>query len=139
MTGIWIVTLLKRDKVQVVRQQRREFQSKQPIWCPIVPNTYFVARREGKVFVTGNTPIQWLANCFALASMTEAVRWTTEERPEVKVVMTVHDEIVFECPEVMVEEVVTTGKRIMLSWPSGVVNLKVGAEAGSDWGHMVAV
>jgi DNA polymerase I-like protein with 3'-5' exonuclease and polymerase domains len=52
------VTILRRDKVQVLAKHRREFVGKVPVWCPIVPNTYFVARRDGHVFITGNTPIQ---------------------------------------------------------------------------------
>jgi DNA polymerase I-like protein with 3'-5' exonuclease and polymerase domains len=64
------------------------------------------------------------------------VRWAVEERPEVKVVMVVHDEILFESPDEFVDEVVREGKRIMLSWPSGVVKLKVGAEVGQTWGSM---
>jgi DNA polymerase-1 len=93
-------------------------------------------RRRHYRNVAKNDPIQWLANCFALASLTEAVRWTVEERPEVKVVMVVHDEILFESPDGLVDEVVREGKRIMLSWPSGVVKLKVGAEVGQTWGSM---
>jgi hypothetical protein len=58
MGTIYVVNLLRRDKVQVLREHRKDFHAKQPIWCPIVPNTFFVARREGQVFITGNTPVQ---------------------------------------------------------------------------------
>lgn len=69
-TGIWIITLLARDTAQViVHKQRygrngrrvnqvRRFSARRPVWCPVVANTYFVARRRGDVFITGNTPIQ---------------------------------------------------------------------------------
>jgi DNA polymerase-1 len=83
-----------------------------------------------------NTPIQNVANCFSLASMTEAVRWTEEQCPEAQVVMTVHDEILLEVPEHMVLDVARHVARIMLSWPSGVVPLAVDAEVGDDWGNM---
>lgn len=86
--------------------------------------------------VSKNDPIQWLANCFALASVTEAVRWTEEECPEVKVVMTVHDSILFETPRALVDDVLNAGRRIMLSWPSGVAKLKVDEEVGETWGTM---
>jgi len=59
--GVWYVTILKRDKVQVVGGQRRDFVGKIPVWCPVVPNTFFVARRKGYVFITGNTTGQDLA------------------------------------------------------------------------------
>lgn len=54
----WCVNVLRRDKVQVLEEHRREFHSKQGVWCPVVPNTYFVARRAGHVYITGNTPVQ---------------------------------------------------------------------------------
>jgi len=34
---------------------RREFSGKEPVWCPTVPNGFFVARRMGFIFVTGNS------------------------------------------------------------------------------------
>jgi len=55
MTGVWIATILRRDTVKVKEEQKREFNSRQGVWCPVVPNTFFVARRKGSVYVTGNT------------------------------------------------------------------------------------
>jgi hypothetical protein len=55
MTGVWISTILRRSTVQLKPEHKREFRAKQGVWCPVVPNTYFVARREGTVYVTGNT------------------------------------------------------------------------------------
>ncbi len=60
--GVWYVTILKRDKAQVVGNQRRDFTGKVPVWCPVVPNNFFVARRKGYVFITGNTTGQDLAS-----------------------------------------------------------------------------
>jgi DNA polymerase I-like protein with 3'-5' exonuclease and polymerase domains len=54
----WVVNVLQRDKVQIQKQHRRDFKGTLSVWCPIVPNTFFVARRKGFVYVTGNTPIQ---------------------------------------------------------------------------------
>lgn len=86
-----------------------------------------------------NTPIQCIANCFSLASLTEAVRWTEEECPSARVVMTVHDSLLLECPKAEVDLVADAVKEIMLSWPSGVVKLKVDVEVGDDWGNMEKV
>ena len=86
-----------------------------------------------------NTPIQFVANCYGLASLIEAVRWTQEERPEVKVILPVHDAIMLEAPEALVEETVREVRSIMLRWDSGGVPLKVDAEVGDDWGHLVKV
>lgn len=89
--------------------------------------------------VSLNTPIQCVANCFALASVAQAVWWTMDEQPEVKVVMTVHDSILLEAPDHLVQETIDRVRAIMVSWPSGVCPLKVDAEVGPDWGHMVKV
>lgn len=88
--------------------------------------------------VSTNTPIQGIANCFCLASLVELVRWTLEEEPETKVVMTVHDSIVLEVPDADVSRVAAEAKRIMLQWPSGDVPMAVDVETGKDWGHMHA-
>lgn len=58
MTGVWYTTVLKKEHIQVVENQVRKFSGKVPVWCPVVPNTFFVARRGGYVFVTGNTTHQ---------------------------------------------------------------------------------
>jgi len=70
--GVWLVKVLKRETVQIVNlkrtygksktltKQRVERVGKAKMWCPVVPNTYFVARRFGSVFITGNTLFQGL-------------------------------------------------------------------------------
>lgn len=83
-----------------------------------------------------NTPIQNIANCFSLASLVEVVNWVEECCPQARVLMVVHDEILLDCPDDMVEYVATNVARIMTSWPSGGVPLKAEAEVGDDWGHM---
>lgn len=58
MNGCWIISVLRRDKVQIVKKQVRRFEEKKGVWCPSVPNTYFVARRRGTTYITGNTLFQ---------------------------------------------------------------------------------
>jgi len=53
----WYSKVLKRTHAQVLHN-RRNFTAKRAVWCPVVANTFFVARRSGTVFVTGNTPTQ---------------------------------------------------------------------------------
>jgi uracil-DNA glycosylase family 4 len=70
-SGCWIVDLLQRDTAQVLRHPQRYGKHKKrvdqirrvkerPVWCPTVRNTYFVARRKGDVYITGNCPVQSL-------------------------------------------------------------------------------
>lgn len=87
-----------------------------------------------------NTPVQGTANDYAVASLVELVRWIEDERIErdCKVVLTVHDEIMLEVAEHMVEEAAWQGKRIMEGWPTTHgVPLRVDAKVGRNWGEMV--
>lgn len=55
---IWCVVLYRRPHVQVQHRQVRDFVAARGVWCPEVPNGYFVARRGGTVYVTGNSHFQ---------------------------------------------------------------------------------
>ena len=94
---IYIVNVLKRDKVQIQKNHKKEFYSKQPIWCPMLPNTYFVARRDNKVFITGNTPFQGLASDGAKLAGYRLIK--EEAKLGYKLVNFVHDEFLFEVPD----------------------------------------
>lgn len=94
MTGIWHTTILKRDKAQIVKNQKIEFFDKQPVWCPIVPNSYFVARRDNKVFITGNSPFQGLAADGGKLALFKLL--PLEEELDFKTVGFVHDEIIMD-------------------------------------------
>jgi hypothetical protein len=63
MTGCFNVSVQQRKFTRLESSHRREFVGKVPVWCPVVPNSFFVARRSGQVFITGNTavPLQELA------------------------------------------------------------------------------
>lgn len=99
MTGCWLVTLLQRSTVQVVHDQRREIVVKCPVWCPVVPNTFFVARRSGQVFVTGNTPVQGTGADGLKASLRLVYMVLKPHGGKVRMVNMVHDEIVSEASE----------------------------------------
>lgn len=68
MTKIWVCNVLRRKMVDV-SFLKHTFVENKGVWCPVVPNTYFVARRQGQVFVTGNTPIQGSAHQLMLMAM----------------------------------------------------------------------
>jgi diguanylate cyclase (GGDEF)-like protein len=57
MTTCWYVSKLGRQNYRVNKDHIRRYRAKTRVWCPIVENTFFVARRLGQVFVTGNTPV----------------------------------------------------------------------------------
>jgi len=52
--GIWSVNLIRRPFASITKIDRVAYKGK--VWCPTTENGTFIARRNGKVFVTGNTP-----------------------------------------------------------------------------------
>ncbi len=83
-----------------------------------------------------NTPIQCIANCFALDAIIEVVRWTREECPEVRLIMTVHDSLMLEVPDSYVNDAAREVRRIMTSRYTGGVPLVVDTEVGQNWGQL---
>jgi len=57
---IWCVRVLLRETAQVQRAQVCVVNEARGMWCPTVPNGFFVARRAGRVYVTGNSGFQGL-------------------------------------------------------------------------------
>lgn len=101
MTGVWVVSVYKRDKVQV-RQHHASTSNGNGVWCPSVPNTYFVARRKGTVYITGNTMFQGLAARGAKEAMWDVAREAyldpASDLYGCRPVLFLHDEIVLEVP-----------------------------------------
>jgi len=58
----WEIHAKIRHYAQPRKTHVMTYMSTERVWCPVVPNTFFVARSKGRVFVTGNTPAaqQWL-------------------------------------------------------------------------------
>lgn len=82
--GVWIATVLRRQTVQLQEKHKREFRAKQGVWCPVVPNSYFVARRKGTVYVTGNTFDRadfrnLIRNGLMIFGMTRIEKWKAKE------------------------------------------------------------
>lgn len=65
----WTVSILQRTHTQVLPEQHTVHNEKRAMWCPIVPNGYFVARRNDTVYVTGNTPVQGSAHTLVLIAL----------------------------------------------------------------------
>lgn len=92
----WYVTILRRDKVKIQRDHVTVSHRKVPVWCPIVPNTFFVARREGQVYITGNTPVQGTGADGLKRSLPLVYHRLRQFGEQARMVHMVHDEIVVE-------------------------------------------
>ncbi len=88
-----------------------------------------------------NTPIQGSASEFLLASLAEGVEWIESEGIEdcVKLILPVHDSLLFEVRNDYVRETVGTMREIMLGHESAGVPLAVDAEEGQSWGSLVKI
>ena len=141
--GIWTVDLYKRDTAQVLKHQVREFREARGVWCPSVPNTYFVARRDKTVYVTGNSVFQGRAadgakragwylaqECYLGFSK----YWPDDGRPRSPLygsrpVLFVHDEFILEVPIATAHEATLRQSEVMVLGMKEVVpDVKVGTE-----------
>lgn len=87
----------------------------------------------------GNTPVQGTANDYCLASYLKICDWIDEAgyTDVCLPVLTVHDSLLFEVREDLVEEVAKNVLRIMVSWPT-LYNVPLAADVkvGVQWGEM---
>jgi DNA polymerase-1 len=83
-----------------------------------------------------NTPVQGTGSEFCLASLVALVEWIHADGLDAKLVLTVHDSLIFECHEDDVDELVHQATRIMTGWNSAGVPLAVDVEIGDVWGDL---
>lgn len=85
-----------------------------------------------------NSPVQGTASEFCVASLTESVNWIEEDgiEDDVKLILAVHDSLLFEVSEHMVDETALTVNEIMTGWDSQDVPLVVDFKIGDSWGSM---
>lgn len=83
-----------------------------------------------------NTPIQGTASDFCVASVVAVVDWILSDFVPAKLVLTVHDSLLFELEESALEEVAVGVRRIMTQWPSAGVPLVVDMKVGQAWGSL---
>ena len=87
----WTVTVLNRDKVQVLPKQYKVLKEHRGVWCPTVPNSYIVVRREGFVYITGNSPIQGLASDMNNHFMVMTLKYAKKKQIKCYPFGTIHD------------------------------------------------
>ncbi len=80
-----------------------------------------------------NLPIQGTAADILKVAMVKVARFLAAEAPEVRMVLTVHDELVFEVPEALVAEAATRIRGIMETAVPLAVPLDVSASWGPNW------
>lgn len=83
-----------------------------------------------------NTPIQGTGADYCTVSMAAAVAWLLEDAVPAKLVLPIHDALLFEVREDAVDEVAYGANRIMTGWNSNGVPLKVDIDVGTAWGSL---
>jgi DNA polymerase I-like protein with 3'-5' exonuclease and polymerase domains len=83
-----------------------------------------------------NTPIQGTGSDFCLASLVSVVDWILTDSVPAKLVLPVHDSLLFELDEDALEEVAYGAQQRMLSWNSDGVPLTVDMKKGRAWGSL---
>lgn len=86
-----------------------------------------------------NTPVQGTASEFCLASLAEAVNWIEDEQVPAKLVLTVHDSLMFEVRDDAVEDTMRAVPEIMKQWNSAGIPLGVDMKVGQAWGSLEKV
>ncbi len=86
--------------------------------------------------VAVNTPIQGSAADIVKIAMIRVQRMLEREMPEVKMLLQVHDELIFEAPESLVEPAMARIKEEMEGAVRLDVPLRVSVEAAKSWGDM---
>jgi DNA polymerase I-like protein with 3'-5' exonuclease and polymerase domains len=98
------VSFLRRPTFQPVEKFRTDVEVEDKlVWCPTTSTGTWVARRKGKVFVTGNCPIQSAGATgtkIACVLLSEHIR---REGWDARIVNIIHDEIVVECEDAHAE------------------------------------
>ncbi len=85
-----------------------------------------------------NTPVQGTASDFCIASLAAGVEWIEREQIEdrTKLVLPVHDALIFDTAIDYIQETITAARRIMLSHDSNGVPLEVDVKVGPRWGSL---
>lgn len=94
--------------------------------------------RRGAENASINSPIQAGASDLTLDALVEIVDWIEGDGVPAKLVLTVHDSIMVEARDDVVDEVVQTLPEIMTQRDIGVP-LEVDVEVGPTWGNLEAV
>lgn len=89
--------------------------------------------RSGAERMALNTPIQGTSADIIKKAMVEIDRELKKKGLEAKMIIQVHDELVFDCPEREIEELQTLIREVMENTCTLKVPLKIEIEYGKDW------
>ncbi len=126
-----------KDYMERIREQARrdgfvETVFGRRLYLPEI-NSRNAARRQAAERVAINAPMQGTAADIIKRAMIDLDGWLTAEHPDVRMVLQVHDELVFEVPEAKVELVREQVCARMAAAAELAVPLVVEAGVGANW------
>lgn len=83
-----------------------------------------------------NSPVQGTASDLCVDSLVKSVAWLQATNYPARLVLPIHDALLFECKEGAVDDLVHEVGRIMTDRETGGVPLVVDAEVGPSWGSL---
>jgi len=92
--------------------------------------------KMGAERIAANTPIQGTAADIVKKAMIKLMEIMPQDHPDAKMLLQVHDELIFEVPEAEAEACAEIVRNIMESVVELRVPLKVGIETGASWGEL---
>ena len=110
----YIVNILKRDKIQLFRKHCINTVA-DTVWCPTTNNSTWVARRKGKVYITGNSPVQSTAAILTKMAMNNIYNNKELQNMGVSLVLTIHDEVSLNVPKYCLKEAIEIAKKEFLT------------------------
>jgi DNA polymerase I len=91
------------------------------------------ALRQGAERAAINAPMQGTAADIIKRAMIEVDRWLNESRLDARLIMQVHDELVFEVRSELKDEVIAKVRKLMSHAAQLHIPLKVDAGSGQNW------
>lgn len=94
----YVISLLNRKRVHLYPKHKTHTKTN-GVWCVTTDNESWIARRNGKVFITGNSRVQGSAADLTKLAMIEL--YNNQELRDLgfKMLIPIHDEILAECPK----------------------------------------
>jgi uracil-DNA glycosylase family 4 len=142
-TGGWVAKRTVRENVSLGWLKRSSAVEKLGMWCPMVPNTFFVARRKGKVFITGNTPIQGTTTGHMVLEAQNALAALSREKndPYLHPRINIHDDLSFILPDDpdLLEAYIKliAAELVKIRFDFQIVPLMVEAKVGYTWAELI--
>lgn len=128
---VFSLTFAKETTAQASKQERVPYSG--TVYCVTVPSGFFVARREGRVFITGNSECADLTNrCFFMLW-----RHLKDNGMQSRILMQEHDALLCSCPPQEVYDVACFMQEhigMELDYDGVALRVPVEFKIGLNWG-----